>query len=144
MLSEDGGVSWESMQLNASGITRGDDVKGAFFLNENKGWLVGRESQGYAFVLRTNDGGLTWEKSVVEDAYNFGSIWFLDNDEGYATVNAIDVGDDLTQRVESGKRENPEQDKRAEENVERFVGVIAERLPLVRRSHERGRHLARA
>lgn len=89
MLSEDGGVTWESIQLNASGITREDEVEGAFFLNENKGWLVGRENQGYAFVLRTNDGGNTWEKFIVEDAHNFGSIWFTDNDEGYATVNVL-------------------------------------------------------
>ena len=93
MLSEDGGVTWEAIQLNASGITREDEVKGAFFLNEDKGWLVGRENQGYAFVLRTDDGGQTWVKSVVEDAYNFGSIWFTNNDEGYATVNVINTGD---------------------------------------------------
>ena len=89
MLSEDGGVTWESIQLNASGITREDEIEGAFFLNENQGWLVGRENQGYALVLRTDDGGYTWEKYIVEDAYNFGSIWFNDNDEGYATVNVI-------------------------------------------------------
>jgi photosystem II stability/assembly factor-like uncharacterized protein len=93
MLSEDGGVSWESMQLNASGITRNDDLYGAFFLNENKGWLVGREDQGYAMILRTNDGGNSWEKFVVEEAVNFGSVWFVDNNEGYATVNSYDSGD---------------------------------------------------
>jgi len=75
MLSEDGGVTWESMQLNASGITREDEIEGAFFLNENRGWLVGRESQGYAFVLRTDDGGITWEKAVVEEAYNLQDLY---------------------------------------------------------------------
>ncbi len=93
MLSEDGGVSWESLQLNASGITRDDDIYGAFFLDENKGWLVGRESQGFAVVLITEDGGLSWEKINVEAAYNFGSIWMLSNEEGYATVDAYDSGD---------------------------------------------------
>lgn len=90
MISEDGGVSWESMQLNASGITREDDIEAAFFMDENRGWLVGRENQGYAVVLRTDDGGNTWEKYVVEEAINFGSVWFIDNNEGYATVNAYD------------------------------------------------------
>ncbi len=93
MLSEDGGVSWESLQLNASGVTREDDVYGAFFLDEQKGWLVGRESQGYAMVLITQDGGQNWEKVNVEEAYNFGSIWMLSDEEGYATVNVIDLGD---------------------------------------------------
>ncbi|NOY49371.1 MAG: hypothetical protein GXO88_02205 [Chlorobi bacterium] len=93
MLSDDGGMSWESMQLNASGITRDDDIYGAFFLDENKGWLVGRESQGFAVVLKTTDGGQSWEKINVEDVYNFGSIWMLSTEEGYATVNTINVGD---------------------------------------------------
>lgn len=90
MISQDGGVSWESMQLNASGITREDDIKAAFFIDESKGWLVGRENQGYAVVLRTDDGGSTWEKFVVEEAINFGSVWFVDNNKGYAAVNAYD------------------------------------------------------
>ncbi len=93
MLSNDGGLNWESLELNASGITRDDDIYGAFFLDENKGWLVGRESQGYAVVLITTDGGQSWEKVNVEAAYNFGSIWMLSSEEGYATVDAIDVGD---------------------------------------------------
>jgi photosystem II stability/assembly factor-like uncharacterized protein len=93
MLSDNGGISWESMQLNASGITRDDDIYGAFFLDENKGWLVGRESQGFAVVLKTTDGGLSWEKINVEDVYNFGSIWMLSTKEGYATVNTINVDD---------------------------------------------------
>ncbi len=93
MLSDNGGLSWEPIQLNASGITRDDDIYGAFFLDENKGWLVGRESQGFACVLKTTDGGQSWEKINVEDAYNFGSIWMLSTEEGYATVNIINTGD---------------------------------------------------
>jgi|GEM_PF-1557951 len=95
MLSDDGGFSWENMTLNASGITRDDDIYGAFFLNEQKGWLVGRESQGYAVVLRTEDGGASWEKFTAEEVYGFGSVWFLSTKEGYATVNAIDMGDEI-------------------------------------------------
>ncbi len=93
MLSEDGGLNWENILLDASGITRDDDIYGAFFLDEQKGWLVGRESQGFAVVLKTTDGGQSWEKINVTDAYNFGSIWMLSSLEGYATVNALDVGD---------------------------------------------------
>lgn len=93
MLSEDGGLSWENIQLNASGITRDDDLYDAFFLNENKGWLVGRESQGFAVVLITEDGGQSWDKVNIPEAYNFGSIWMLNDEDGYATINAYDSGD---------------------------------------------------
>ena len=93
MLSENGGMDWETQQLNASGITRDDDIYGAFFLDEQKGWLVGRESQGFAFVLITTDGGQSWDKINVEDADGFGSIWMIDTKEGYATVNTLNVDD---------------------------------------------------
>ncbi len=93
------GSGWQTMQLNASGITCEDDIYGAFFLDENKGWLVGRESHGFACVLKTTDGGLSWEKINVEDAYNFGSIWILSTEEGYATVNTINTGDNAKTKL---------------------------------------------
>jgi len=87
MLSENGGSSWEIIAINAQGITREDRVYGAYFLDEQKGWLVGKESQGYAFVLITEDGGQTWEKVDVEEAHSFGSVYFMSDMEGYATSN---------------------------------------------------------
>lgn len=49
--------------------------------------MVGRESQGYAFVLITHDAGISWEKVNVEDVHSFSSVWFLSESEGYATVD---------------------------------------------------------
>lgn len=95
MITNNGGDSWENLQLNAPGITRDDDLYGGFFLDESNGWLVGRESQGFAVVLRTNDGGTSWEKFYMEDADSFGSVWFISTKEGYATVNVIDMGDEI-------------------------------------------------
>ncbi|MBI9034726.1 MAG: hypothetical protein JEZ03_09680 [Bacteroidales bacterium] len=92
-ISDNGGVSWETKQLNASGITREDNVLDAFFLNETHGWLVGRENQGFAFVLITQDGGNSWQKVEVPEAYNFGGVHFIDYNEGYATVDMMDLGD---------------------------------------------------
>jgi len=97
--STDGGLSWETQTLNASGITRDDRIFDAFFVDEQKGWLVGHESQGFAFVIITNDGGQTWEKINVEQANSFGSVHFLSDMEGYATNNTMDYGDDPTYKL---------------------------------------------
>ena len=98
-ISENGGASWETIILNASGITRADRVYDAFFVDEQKGWLVGSESQGYAFVLITEDGGLTWDKVDVEEAHSFGSVHFMSDQEGYATSNTMSYGDDPTYKL---------------------------------------------
>jgi photosystem II stability/assembly factor-like uncharacterized protein len=97
------GTGWESLQLNASGITRDDNVYDAFFLDEEKGWLVGKESQGFAFVLITTDGGSTWEKINVENASNFRSIWMLSTEEGYATVDVIENNPKLYHTQDGGQ-----------------------------------------
>ncbi len=94
MLSDNDGAGWETITLNASGITRADRVYDAFFLTEEKGWLVGKENQGYAFVLYTEDGGLSWDKIDVEQAHSFGSVHFMSDMEGYATSNTMSYGDD--------------------------------------------------
>ena len=111
MLSENGGSSWETIVLNAPGITRQDRVYDTYFLDEEKGWMVGKENQGYAFVLITEDGGQTWEKVDVEEATCFGSVNFLSDQEGYATVNTMTYGDDpqykLFHTLDGGYTWNP-------------------------------------
>ncbi len=99
MLSENDGAGWETIVLNAPGITREDRVYDAFFLTEEKGWLVGKENQGHAFVIITEDGGQTWEKVDVEQAHSFGSVHFMSDMEGYATSNTMDYGDDPTYKL---------------------------------------------
>ncbi len=91
MVSNDGGNSWETKTLNASGITTEDRIYGAYFITDEHGWLVGHESQGFATVLITNDGGDSWEKVNVENAYSFSSVQFITNIEGYATDNSTDL-----------------------------------------------------
>jgi len=92
MISNNGGEDWDGKTLNAQGITREDEVEDAFFIDENRGWLVGKEQQGYAFVLITEDGGDTWAKVKVQEADAFKSVSFLSAEEGYATSHGY--GDD--------------------------------------------------
>ncbi len=91
MITDDGGDTWETKTLNASGITTEDRLYGAYFITDEHGWLVGHESQGYATVLITNDGGDTWEKINVENANSFSSVEFITNKEGYATDNTLNL-----------------------------------------------------
>jgi photosystem II stability/assembly factor-like uncharacterized protein len=88
MISENDGASWETRVLNVSGVTPEDKLYGAFFFSETHGWIVGHDSNGHAIVLITKDGGDNWEKVDVEEPYSFGSVSFINDNEGYATVNS--------------------------------------------------------
>jgi hypothetical protein len=88
MITDNGGSSWETKEMNVSGITSNDVINDAFFLDENVGWLVGNENYDNAIVLITEDGGQSWEKVSIPEAYTFGSVQFFDQNEGYATVSS--------------------------------------------------------
>ncbi len=91
MVSNNNGETWETKVLNVSGVTPEDVLKDAFFVNETHGWIVGHDSNGHALVLITEDGGETWEKVDVNEPYSFGSVSFINNKEGYATVNSENI-----------------------------------------------------
>lgn len=91
MITDNGGASWETKEINVSGITANDEIENAFFLDENKGWLVGNENYENAIVLITEDGGQSWEKVSIPEAYTFGSVQFFDQNEGYATVSSCSL-----------------------------------------------------
>ncbi len=91
MISEDNGATWETKVLNVSGVTPEDNLYGAFFFSETHGWIVGHDNNGHALVLITNDGGTSWEKVDVNEPYSFGSVSFVSDNEGYATVNSENI-----------------------------------------------------
>lgn len=88
MITDNGGSSWETKEFNVSGLTQTDEIIDACFVDEDKGWLVGKENYQNAFVLITEDGGQTWEKVSVTDVPDFSSVQFVTQSEGYATVSA--------------------------------------------------------
>jgi photosystem II stability/assembly factor-like uncharacterized protein len=68
------------------------DVKGIYFLNDHKGWVLGR----YDIILETNDGGLSWSTrylSELDPAFEYekfdyhsieiSSIYFIDERNGW-------------------------------------------------------------
>ena len=91
--TEDGGRHWKpvypcQMTAEVNGLSRKLTCEFArlFFLNERIGWAVSNAgASGTGFVLaKTQDGGATWESSVVlpgEDPRE-GSIYFTDENHG--------------------------------------------------------------
>jgi len=73
--STDGGANWyyKDISFNAH-------VNSIYFIDANSGWLVGSSD-----ILRTTDGGATWQKNELNIAsFVFYSVCFLDANTGWA------------------------------------------------------------
>ena len=82
-VSYDGGTSWNDSRFqNLNGSEELNDIH---FLNDEDGWIAGQEGNN-AIILKTNDGGQSWEKIVFAETLPFSSCFFTDPDEGYATI----------------------------------------------------------
>lgn len=84
-ISLDGGENWTDHQF--VGLTDADMLKGASMFNDDDWWIVGETSGGEALVLISENGGMSWEKIILEDINGFASVTFVDASKGYATVN---------------------------------------------------------
>jgi len=77
LISADGGESWEQAEVpTRAGLT------GVYFHDRALGWAVGHDS----VILRTMDGGVTWERVhwAPEDENPLLDVWFSDADDGFA------------------------------------------------------------
>jgi hypothetical protein len=76
--TSNGGTTWVSQ---VSGIS--DDLRGLFFLDENRGFAVGVLDN----ILKTTNGGAAW--SLIHSGYgiDFNSVWFRDQNTGYVAGN---------------------------------------------------------
>jgi photosystem II stability/assembly factor-like uncharacterized protein len=77
LLSQDEGSTWRQ----ASVPTR-STLTAVFLLDRKLGWAVGHD----ATIVRTRDGGETWEKthSAPQEERPFLDVWFADRDHGLA------------------------------------------------------------
>lgn len=82
MRSEDGGQNWTLLPEN------GDNFRAVHFPSPQIGYVVGASGK----ILKTSDGGLTWERQNRADNFTqnktqFNDVLFVDNDKGYAVGN---------------------------------------------------------
>jgi photosystem II stability/assembly factor-like uncharacterized protein len=77
LTSSDNGASWQQAEVP----TR-SSLTGVFFHDGDLGWVVGHDSA----ILRTTDGGITWELVhwAPEEESPLLDVWFSDADHGFA------------------------------------------------------------
>ena len=77
LVSADGGGSWVQ-----SAVPTRAALTGVYFHDRNLGWVVGHDG----VILRTADGGTTWElvNWAPEDEAPFFDVWFSDAENGVA------------------------------------------------------------
>lgn len=73
--STDGGNTWEIKPIKSSGFT----LEAISFVDTQHGWAVG----GYGLILRTKDGGQTWEQLRRPTNYDLHAVHFINSQVGY-------------------------------------------------------------
>ena len=79
----DGGKQWNPIR-NATLAGAVVDVNRIYFINENKGWMLGEThegEEGRTVLLSTDDGGKLWQNFEMP---NVTSFYFVDNKKGWA------------------------------------------------------------
>lgn len=103
--TSDGGRNWESVlpqckaKVRIAGLNKDltCQLKDLFFLTPSLGWAAGAGSAGTVFVLRTQDGGASWEYLFVEpnlghpdENYFNQQIFFIDESNGFLLAARAD------------------------------------------------------
>lgn len=78
----DSGVKWSTQYKNQLGREGFSGLQGIFFINANKGWVVGEKG----IILHTEDGGKRWTRqknSNEKDSYR--RVFFINSQVGWIT-----------------------------------------------------------
>lgn len=103
--TQDGGKTWKQVlpicrsKVKLDGVFKelGCNLTDLHFIDANIGYAVGGSSRGTIFVLKTSDGGATWEYVSVQpdvghpDEYHFKqAVYFRDENNGFISIPRID------------------------------------------------------
>ena len=118
LLTRDSGESWIAAWEAPGGAVAGAELTSAHFVTKDLSWAVSRD----AVILRTLDGGLTWERVFEGNRKGLRAVTFTPGGTGWA------VGDDgLVVRFEPAEAAVA---LAAEAFVEDFEGDFADRVEL--------------
>ena len=118
LLTRDSGESWIAAWNEPGGAVAGAELTSAHFVTKDLGWAVSRD----AMILRTLDGGLTWERVFEANRKGLRAVTFTPGGTGWA------VGDDgLVVRFEPAEAAVA---VAAAAFVEDFEGDFADRVEL--------------
>lgn len=95
--TEDGGVFWTDLE-----VTNFESPIDLFFLNENEGFVSSHGLQGS--LLKTTDGGETWENKVFPNLK--GNFYHIQADQSgniYAMLSGIEINDQLMRSTDKGE-----------------------------------------
>lgn len=87
--TKDGGNSWENVYESQ---TAGKWCWKISFPSREVGYVSTQGATGDGVVLKTTDGGLTWQEKLVEGAFGFSGIGFVSENHGWvAATNAYET-----------------------------------------------------
>jgi photosystem II stability/assembly factor-like uncharacterized protein len=91
LISYDGGYTWKNKSLN---IPLEWDATDMDFPDENNGWIVGKAENDRGFILRTTDGGESWQTLVNpndEQLFSLFAVDFVDYQNGFCGGTILDL-----------------------------------------------------
>ncbi|MEW6207891.1 MAG: YCF48-related protein [Acidobacteriota bacterium] len=78
--TDDGGRTWKPQRVER----QGEVINSIFFIDEHRGWAAGGAAGAGGLLLRTTNGGETWEQIETGRVEAFWSVRFLGPDRGWA------------------------------------------------------------
>jgi photosystem II stability/assembly factor-like uncharacterized protein len=78
--TSDAGQTWSEQPTGLSGSVIWEDAQ---FIDENTGWIVGRQSSN-GLILHTADGGLSWSPQQPAGSDQVNAVYFVDASTGWA------------------------------------------------------------
>jgi len=78
--TDDGGRTWKTQRVER----QGEVINSIFFIDERRGWAAGGAASAGGLLLRTPDGGDTWEQIETDRVETFWAIRFSTADRGWA------------------------------------------------------------